>query len=450
LGPGDSGHDGGPSDAGVTDGGPNDAGWNDGGPNDGGPNDGGAKDGGDAGPIDYAALDFDTGTATSLAMLRGSPVLLTSWSAASATATAELPAIEALWLAHQHQLSAVAVDVDATSDHAAAALERQALGLTMPVWSDPNDSFAQAFGASGVPATALVDGQGYLLHVFQGALDPSDPTLLALLASQGVTLASGTPCGAFDTSGSTCILLIQGTVTDETGSALPAASITYCGVTTCFYGTLNDAGTFRVDLSLVTDPTLYALIVHGALSAASVYEQISAPNGPVIEMATPIKTPLLPPAGPALAVHGSAQAEEVENGGVALEIPANTTFTVPIEDLIASDGGFAFQVAPVDPAAAPSFAPSTLGLLALYALGPFGATCANPLGVRLPNPGGLVAGDAVEFLALDDDLNTLPFLAGTMQVVASGTVSPDGGFVSTNAGAGIKSLTWLGLRRPGG
>jgi peroxiredoxin len=444
--------DAGPTDAGPTDGGPkDDGGPGDSGPGDAGPGDAGPGDGGDAGDsgpqvVDYSAVDFDTGQVTSLAQLRGSPVLLTSWATSSAAAATELPGVEAFWHAHQPTLTVIAVNVDAVTGHAAAAQERQYLGLTIPVWSDPGDAFAAVFGTSGVPATALIDSQGYLLHVFQGALDPSDSTLLALLAGQGVTFISGTPCGASDTSGSTCILVIEGQLSDLSGSPIPGAGITYCGVTTCFYGDLNDAGTFRVELGLVMDPTQYDLIIHGGMRAAGVYEQLAIPS-PVVDLTAPIETPLYTTSGQPVPVHGGAQSELV-SGEVALDIPAGASFTIPLEDFIPGDGGNPFVTVKVEPAAAPAFAPPSLGLLALYALGPFGAKSSMPVGVRVPNPAGLTSGAAVEFLALDVDL-TSPFRAGTMQVVAQGAVSADGGFVSTNADAGISTLTWLAVRRPG-
>jgi hypothetical protein len=319
----------------------------------------------------------------------------------------------------------------------------------MPVWSDTTGAFATAFGATEVPATALVDWQGRLLHLFEGPLSPDDPTLLGLLAGQGVHLQSGTPCGAADNGGTNCILVIEGRLTDTTGAPLSGAGLTYCGLITCYYGSLDDAGGFRVELGVIVDPTQYALIVHGGTAAAGIYQRLSTPSSSVVELASPIVTPLFPATGTPLPA-APAAATEIANGGVALQIAAGTRWTIPIEDLGASDAGPEFVVATVDPSVAPVFAPLSMGFFALYALGPFGATSSSPVGVVVPNSTQLPAGQAVEFLVLDDDLDTTPFAAGTMQVAAQGTVSADGGFIGTAPDAGIATLTWLGVRLAGG
>jgi hypothetical protein len=318
----------------------------------------------------------------------------------------------------------------------------------MPVWSDPTNAFSGAFGASSIPATALVDAQGRLVHLFQGPLSPDDPTFLALLAAQGVFLQSGTPCGAAESGGTTCILVIEGRVTDNYGSPLVGGFLTYCGLITCHNGTLDDAGGFRVELGVILDPTQYALIVHGGATAAGIYEQLPVPGGSVVKVAAPIVTPLYPLTGTPLPVQTTVPLE-VATGGVALEVPAGTFFTVPIEDL-AGDAGPMFVVAGVDPTTAPAFAPPSAGLVALYALGPFGASPSGPVGVTLPNTTGLLPGKGVDLLVLDDNLNSTPFAAGTLQVAAQGTVSADGGFIFTAADAGISVLTWLGVRPAGG
>ena len=66
--------------------------------------------------------------------------------------------------------------------------------------------------------------------------------------------------------------------------------------------------------------------------------------------------------------------------------------------------------------------------------------------MTVPNSIGLLPGTATEFLVLDDDLDPLPFAAGTLRVAARGAVSADGGFISTPADGGIDVLTWLGVR----
>jgi peroxiredoxin len=398
--------------------------------------------------VEYTAVDLDGGQPVSLASLRGTPVLLQTWTTGCASCSNDLTWVEAFFLAHRHEnLDVVAVDLDAPQDAAAASAMARSLGLTMPVWSDPANAFAAAFGISSTPATVLVDAQGRLAGVFGGDVSPDDPDLLALLQEQGVFLQSGTPCGAADTGGTSCVLVIQGRVTDDTGAPLVGASLTYCGLTTCYYGALDSTGAFRVELGVVVDPTQYALIVHGGLTAAGIYQQLASIVSPVVTLNAPIVTPLFPAQGVPLPLQPASDVD-VASAGVALQIAAGTHLTIPIED-IGGDAGPQFVAVAVDPSSAPAFAPSSVGLLALYALGPFGATSSAPMSLVVWNTTGLPAGTAVEFLVLDDDLNTAPFAAGTMKVAAEGMVSPDGGLVISAPDAGIDALTWLGIRAAG-
>jgi peroxiredoxin len=410
--------------------------------------DAGPDAGNDGGlPVDYAAVDFDGGQPVSLSALQGTPVLLQTWKTGCATCSDDLTWVEPFFLAHRHQIDVVAVDLDAPQDAAAATAMAHSLGLTMPVWSDPSNAFATAFGISSTPATVVVDAQGRVVGSFTGEVSPDDPALLSLLQGQGVFLQSGTPCGAADTGGTNCLLVIQGQVTDNNGAPLVGASLTYCGLTTCYYGALDSTGAFRVELGVVLDPTQYALIVHGGLTAAGVYQQLSPPAGPVVTLSNPIVTPLFPAQGAPLPLQ-AASPVEVASAGVALQIGTGTHITIPIED-VGGDGGPQFVAVAVDPSSAPAFAPSSVGLLALYALGPFGATSSAPMGLSVSNTTGLAAGAAVEFLVLDDDLNTAPFAAGTLRVAAQGAVSPDGGLLITAPDAGISALTWVGIRPAG-
>jgi peroxiredoxin len=399
-------------------------------------------------PVEYGALDFDGGQPVTLSSLRGTPVLLQSWKTGCTSCSDDLTWVEAFWLAHRHEnLDVVAVDLDAPQDSVAASAMVRSLGLTMPLWSDPSNAFAGAFGVASAPTTVLVDAQGRLVGTFQGEVSPDDPALLTLLQDQGVFLQSGTPCGAADTGGTDCVLVIQGRVTDDTGAPLVGASLTYCGLTTCYFGALDPTGAFRVDLGVVVDPTQYALIVHGGLTAAGIYQQLSPVASPVVTLGTPIVTPLFPSQGAPLPLQAATDVD-VASAGVALQIPAGTHITIPIEDN-GGDAGPQFVAVAVDPLSAPAFAPPSIGLLALYALGPFGATSSVPMGLAVSNTTGLPAGAAVEFLVLDDDLNTAPFAAGTLKVAAEGTVSPDGGLVISAPDAGINALTWLGIRAAG-
>ena len=52
----------------------------------------------------------------------------------------------------------------------------------------------------------------------------------------------------------------------------------------------------------------------------------------------------------------------------------------------------------------------------------------------------------MEFVALGVEPYTPPLTAGLAVVAATGRVSDDGATVTTNAGEGLRTLSWIGYR----
>ncbi|MFO5197584.1 hypothetical protein RCL06_24630, partial [Salmonella enterica subsp. enterica serovar Typhimurium] len=64
--------------------------------------------------------------------------------------------------------------------------------------------------------------------------------------------------------------------------------------------------------------------------------------------------------------------------------------------------------------------------------------------IEINGTGGLAEGTAVEFIALGNEFINEPFTAGKLEVVAVGKVT--GGKIVTDAGEGLNTLTWIGVR----
>ncbi|PYN87246.1 MAG: thiol-disulfide oxidoreductase [Candidatus Rokuibacteriota bacterium] len=98
---------------------------------------------------------------------RGKPVLVNFWATWCAPCREEMPAMERLYLKHRERgfvLLAVSVDTDASL--VKPFLER--LKLTFPVALDAKMDLANAYGVRALPASFLIDRNGYLTALALG------------------------------------------------------------------------------------------------------------------------------------------------------------------------------------------------------------------------------------------------------------------------------------------
>jgi peroxiredoxin len=98
---------------------------------------------------------------------RGRPVLVNFWATWCAPCREEMPAMERLYLKHRQRgfvLLAVSVDTDAAL--VKPFLER--LKLTFPVALDAKMDLANAYGVRALPASFLIDRNGYLTALALG------------------------------------------------------------------------------------------------------------------------------------------------------------------------------------------------------------------------------------------------------------------------------------------
>jgi len=133
-------------------------------------------------PVAFAAHSLDGSRPVSTVELRGKPVLLTTWATWCTACRAELPQVERLYERDKARgLQVVAVNVNGEGVSFRARELISGLGLTMPVWSDPDDRFSARFRAIGVPTSVLLDAAGRVVRIWQGGIDPGNRETVAVV-----------------------------------------------------------------------------------------------------------------------------------------------------------------------------------------------------------------------------------------------------------------------------
>jgi cytochrome c biogenesis protein CcmG/thiol:disulfide interchange protein DsbE len=142
---------------------------------------------GDAVPA-YAATELRESGAVSLGDLRGRVVLLNIWATWCPPCREEIPVLQALHEAHAADgLEVVGVSVDAAGEAAAVARFVDQVGVTYPIWLDPQERVSSVFRTTGVPTTMLIDRQGTLVWRHVGPVAANDPELTRLIAESLAT-----------------------------------------------------------------------------------------------------------------------------------------------------------------------------------------------------------------------------------------------------------------------
>jgi len=261
-------------------------------------------------------------------------------------------------------------------------------------------------------------------------------------------LDAGAPTSCDDShaerpDGGTCVLEVEGTVADYTGTPLPGLLMTFCGPPQCYGSQADGTGAYVIPVGDYVRTGDFAVHVDGRPDHAVDYDRLSPGEPEVISV--DIRTPVLPPSTVSLPANG-APASEVTVGDVTLQVAAGTTFTLDIEDFSLGAAGRLFRVASVPLASAPPYA-ALNGVNAIYALAPSGAKPSTKMGVLVRNSAGLPASSAVDVLVLSDDYFSNPPTVGTLVLAAKAHVSADGATIQTDPGEGINEITWLAVRK---
>jgi peroxiredoxin len=122
-------------------------------------------------PRPKQASDFTVallgGETLKLKAQRGKPVLVNFWATWCAPCREEMPAMERLYLKHRERgFVLLAVSVDSDASLVKPFLDK--LKLTFPVTLDAKMDLANSYGVRALPASFLIDRNGYLTAVALG------------------------------------------------------------------------------------------------------------------------------------------------------------------------------------------------------------------------------------------------------------------------------------------
>jgi len=112
----------------------------------------------------------------SLASLRGKVVYVNLWATWCAPCKEEAPALQELYeQLHGSGFEIVAATIDTADSLAAIRKFKDDFKIGFPILLDPDKKAYQAYGATGVPETYLIDAEGRLVEAYIGPRDWRDP-----------------------------------------------------------------------------------------------------------------------------------------------------------------------------------------------------------------------------------------------------------------------------------
>jgi cytochrome c-type biogenesis protein len=131
---------------------------------------------------DYAATAL-TGDSVKLASLRGNVVLLNVWATWCNPCRAEIPYLEELHKKFaSNGLRIIGVSIDAAGGEEGIASFAKEIGMTYPIWRDPDQDVMTRFLAVGVPASFLIDREGVLRWKHVGIVRPTNALFTGALS----------------------------------------------------------------------------------------------------------------------------------------------------------------------------------------------------------------------------------------------------------------------------
>ncbi len=121
-------------------------------------------------------LERLAGGAFSLSETRGQVVFLNFWATWCAPCIEEAPSLDRLYRSLRDEgFLVAAVSIDGPGQRAAVDAFRSRLDLSFPILLDPAKRSYEAYQATGVPETFLIDPEGRLVERFVGPRDWSRP-----------------------------------------------------------------------------------------------------------------------------------------------------------------------------------------------------------------------------------------------------------------------------------
>src|SRR5437870_13912712 len=134
---------------------------------------------------EFTATDLASGRLTRLADYRGTVVLLNVWATWCQPCRVEMPSLERLYrrLGEGGDFRVVAVSIDEQDDSVVTAFARE-LGLSFDILHDQTGAIKQAYQATGVPASWVINRDGVIVKKVIGASEwdgPVNETLIRRL-----------------------------------------------------------------------------------------------------------------------------------------------------------------------------------------------------------------------------------------------------------------------------
>ena len=122
--------------------------------------------------FEFPGLD---GEVVSLTDYRGKVVLVNIWATWCRPCVDEMPSMQKLYQEFQDdEFEILAVSIDTLGPKAVAAF-MQKYRLTFPVLLDPQGTIKEAYGATGIPESFIIDRRGLLVKKVIGAAEWSSP-----------------------------------------------------------------------------------------------------------------------------------------------------------------------------------------------------------------------------------------------------------------------------------
>jgi peroxiredoxin len=116
------------------------------------------------------ALTSLQGNPVSLADFRGKVILVNNWATWCPPCQAELPELQAYYQAHAKQ-GFVIVGIESGEPAATVSGFVHRLGLTFPIWLDPDGTALDAFENMSLPSSYLMDQKGVLRMSWTGQIN---------------------------------------------------------------------------------------------------------------------------------------------------------------------------------------------------------------------------------------------------------------------------------------
>lgn len=184
----------------------------------------------------YEALSLEDGKPITISNVTGKVIILNSWATWCIPCREEMPGLQQLYEEYKDSgLEIIGVSVDSFGMENRINLFTEQMGITYPIWHDPNDFFTITFKAIGVPESYLIDNNGTLYHQWKGQFNPVSDNTKSLVedALSKVSPAFASPSTTSNPTNSTTDLGSSGSTSIERSTSV-GSDFTTIGIPVAF------------------------------------------------------------------------------------------------------------------------------------------------------------------------------------------------------------------------